>query len=178
MNPYPIHQGTAQTRGAQSQRTKVNFEINIPTVVQLEFNPPVEPREGRFGPQFMYFVNDGLEIGWFDPPLHTAIIESNALAGDTIAIVKRRAGRTIRWEVNHVKPEQHAAQAPPPPAALVSAPRDRAALIQRELVSTNLMTAALRQAIDAAHETEFAATHEDIRALAITIYIASTGGRK
>jgi len=182
MNPYPVNGGTAHSRGAQ--RTKLNFEINIPVVITLEFNPPEEERPGRFGPQFMYFVNDGLEIGFFDPPLHDAIVATGARAGDTLAIVKRRNGRATRWEVNQVKGGKVIANAPPPEAQLVSAPsrRDpqRAANIQSELLSTNLMTAALRQAIEACEETGFAEKchPEDVRAIAITIYISLCGGRQ
>ena len=146
----------------------------------------------------MYFLADN-QIGFFDPPSTPEILAVDAHAGDTIAIVKRKAGRANKWEVNRVqgggviprRPETPPAPPAPPiaqerqdpaQAALISKPRATAAPPiragnERERITGNLMAAALRQAIEACEAVEFAATHEDIRALAITIYISVTGGK-
>ena len=66
-------------------REKVEFRANKPVVVTLEFNPPTEPRAGRFGDQYMYFFADE-RIAWFDPPVHALIVQSGARVGSTIEI--------------------------------------------------------------------------------------------
>jgi hypothetical protein len=100
MNPYPIANGTAKTD--RVDRTKVNFEMNVPQVVTLEFNPPQEPRDGAWGPQYMYFCGDH-RIGFFEPAVHAQIVALGAVAGSVVAIVKRRDGRKNRWDVNLVE---------------------------------------------------------------------------
>ncbi len=182
MNTSTHTNGAAQPRGS---REKVTFDINIPQVVKLDFNPPTDPRDGLYGPQFMYFVDDGARILWADPALHEELIAISARAGDTIAIVKRKRGRAVTWEANQVKDGrvQPAAASPRRSAAPSAQTSSHAAEeeIAEAVLLENPMTAALRQAIDACAEAGFEATHEDIRALAITIYIAISNvkaGRK
>jgi hypothetical protein len=110
----------------QPQRERVTFALNIPQLLVLEFNPPTEPREGRYGDQFMYFFA-GEKIAWFDPPVHAAIVATGAQAGDAIAVTKResREGnrRRIEWDAQIVQNEPADAiaaalttPAPPTPA--------------------------------------------------------------
>lgn len=187
MNPY---NGTNANGGAQTRapRVKVTFELNIPQVVTLEFDPPAEPREGNWGPQYMYFCGEN-RIAFLDPPVHEQILALDAHAGDTLAIVKRKSGRANRWEVNRVeagrvqpappRPAPEAARAPREtvrtPAKSTSPPPIREG---HEHIAGNLMASALKQAIEACDLCEFAATHEDLRAMAISIYISATGGRQ
>lgn len=171
MNPYPIKNGTtAQTRGG---RIKITFELNAPQEMRLEFDPPTEAREGAWGPQYMYFV-DGDRIAFLEPEAHQQIVDLGAKHGSLVCIVKRKAGRRVNWEVAVDVP---AAVPPPPDPPLRSQPRPRADLAET-LAEKNLMTAALRQAIEACEANEFNARPEDIRALAISIYIQLAGGRR
>jgi hypothetical protein len=165
-------------------------------LVQLEFDPPTEARAGRFGDQYMYFLAEN-RIMWLDPEPHTEILRTGAHAGDQVAICKRElknAGRKhIRWEVvlQQEEPAQPAqphhelhspaaaeafTRAPAPPPR--SAPRTSRPVA--DLVAGNLMTAALAQAIEALEanqEKGYTFDASDARALAITIYIAATGGK-
>jgi len=185
------HSNTNGGGTAAPLREKVMFQTNIPQAVTLEFDPPTAAREGRFGDQFMYFLGDG-KIMWADPPLHEEIKRSGAKAGSELGICKRElrnAGRRhIQWEVNTIEEEpQQPPPAPRPPAAAPaarptrSAPRETAPPPIRagnERIAGNLMAAALREAIEACDLASFDARPEDIRALAITIYINATGGKK
>jgi hypothetical protein len=176
-----------QTNGGASapQREKVTFSTNTPVLVQLEFDPPTQARAGRFGDQYMYVLAEN-RIMWVEPEVHQEIVRTGAQAGSELAICKRElrnAGRKhIQWEV--VTQEEEPPQEPPPapaprPAASAAAPRSapRTSRPVTELVSGNLMTAALKQAMEACQQAGFEARSEDVRALAITIYIAATGGK-
>jgi hypothetical protein len=196
MNTHTNGGGSA---APQQQREKVSFSTNIPVLVQLEFDPPQQARAGRFGDQFMYFLADQ-KIMWVEPEAHAEILRAGAVAGSELAICKRElrnAGRKhIQWEVvlqqEEPEPRQPAHTAPPAaaeafaraatprPAASAAAPRSapRTSRPVTELVAGNLMTAALRQAMEACEQAGFEARTEDVRALAITIYIAATGGKK
>jgi len=181
------HSNTNGGGAAAPQREKVTFATNVPQILTLEFNPPTEARDGRFGDQYMYFLGDG-KIMWADPPLHEEIVRSGAKAGSEIGICKRElrnAGRRhIQWEVGLVEEEP----AQPPAAiarpAIVSAPRATAPPPIRagsERIAGNLMAAALKEAIEAVDAMEgsgFNFDTSDVRALAITIYINATGGKK
>jgi hypothetical protein len=171
-------------------REKVMFQTNLPQAVTLEFDPPTQARDGRFGDQFMYFLGDN-RIMWADPPLHEEIKRSGAKAGSEIGICKRalrNAGRRhIQWEVAVEEEPQQPPPVPRPPASAPAARPTRSAPREtapppiregRERVSGNLMAAALREAIEACDLAEFDARPEDIRALAITIYINTIGGKK
>lgn len=96
------HQTTVNGNG-QQLRDKVTFATNVPQKLTLEFDPPSEPRAGRFGDQYMYFFAGG-KIAWFDPPVHAQIVASGAQAGEEIEICKRetRKGtrKTTAWEVS------------------------------------------------------------------------------
>lgn len=94
--------------GASQLREKINFATNVPQRLTLEFDPPEEPRAGRFGDQYMYFFG-GSKIAWFDPPVHAQIVASGAHAGEEIEITKRETKKGNRkhvtWEVVLIAPE-------------------------------------------------------------------------
>ncbi|GEM_PF-6165079 len=171
MNQQPAPNGAAALpRGGARQ--KVTFEVNVPVTVRLEFDPPAEPREGIYGPQYMYFLQ-GDRIMFADPPLHQAIRAKHAAAGATLIICKRKQGRSNVWEVH--RPGEATIEPPAPPRSI--APPPIRAGNEEIGASGNVMAAALRDAIQACKLAGFAASNEDIRALAITIYIAVTGGK-
>ncbi len=110
--PQPNHTTPVNANGSNGAaaplREKVQFRTNETEFLKLEFDPPAEPRAGRFGDQYMYFF-DGNRIAWFDPPVHELILRSGAAAGDEIAVTKRevKEGRrmSVRWEVELVQEE-------------------------------------------------------------------------
>jgi len=162
--------------GAAPQREKVSFSTNIPVLVQLEFDPPTEAREGRFGDQYMYFLA-GNRIMFIEPELHAEIVKAGCGAGSELAICKRElrnAGRKhIQWEVV-TQQEEPTHEAPAPR----SSPRQASPAAAPPRVSGNFMAAALTEAIEACNLASFDARPEDVRALAITIYIQAHGGKQ
>jgi len=168
--------GGARGGAAPQQREKVSFSTNIPVLVQLEFDPPTEAREGRFGDQYMYFLA-GNRIMFIEPELHAEILKAGCGAGSEVAICKRElrnAGRKhIQWEVV-TQQEEPTHEAPAPR----SAPRQASPAIAPPRASGNFMAAALTEAIEACNLAGFDARPEDVRALAITIYIQAHGGKQ
>jgi hypothetical protein len=164
--------------GAAPQREKVSFSTNIPVLVQLEFDPPTEAREGRFGDQYMYFLA-GNRIMFIEPELHAEIVKAGCGAGSEVAICKRElrnAGRKhIQWEV--VTHQEEPAHEAPPPRQLVPSAQAPRAVVRGEK-DRNFMAAALTEAIEACNLAGFDARPEDVRALAITIYIQAHGGKQ
>jgi hypothetical protein len=181
---------TQQNGGTAPLRDKVYFEPNLPLTVVLEFDPPQQAREGRSGPQFMYFLA-GNQIMFVEPELHAAIVQAKGCAGLEIAICKRQfsvAGKKhVKWEVVTQQEEPDAHEPPAPPAAAPAIARPTPAahaatpmqLSGADKLSGNLMTACVRQASEAAAEAIALGWNmdaSDVRALAITIYIQNTGG--
>jgi hypothetical protein len=103
-------------------RDKVQFATNVPQRLTLEFDPPDEPRAGRFGDQYMYFFG-GQKIVWFDPPVHAQIVASGAHVGEEIEITKREVKKGNRkhttWEVVCLNQDYDEAQAEAAAAASI-----------------------------------------------------------
>jgi len=85
------------------QRTKIDWEPNIPVTVTLEFDGGKEVA-GRQGPQYLYWV-DGQRSMFLDPQPHDLIQQTGAKAGDTLEITKTLRGRKVDWEVVHILEE-------------------------------------------------------------------------
>jgi hypothetical protein len=184
------------TNGASAPlREKVQFATNVPQTLTLEFDPPAEPREGRWGDQYMYFFAGG-KIAWFDPPVHAQIVASGAGAREQIEICKREVKtgnrKTTKWEVvllNAQEPGEfegphteydpdYAPEAKPVPAP---APAPAPAAIAAPAPEPNPLAQALILALEAAEIADdtarrlgwksFALNNDQIVKLAITAYI-------
>lgn len=97
------------TNGNGNLREKVEFPLNEPVVLKLDYNDGVL-RAGQFGDQYQYTFDAGTRIAWLDPEVRTLIQKSGAKAGDEIAIAKREAKgqggrRRVTWEVERVEEE-------------------------------------------------------------------------
>jgi hypothetical protein len=197
------HNGTqtANGNGSQPLRDKVQFATNVPQKLTLEFDPPDDPRAGRFGDQYMYFFG-GSKIAWFDPPVHAQIVQSGAGAGEEIEICKRETKKgnrkSVKWEVvllNAQEPGEfegphteydpdHAPEAKPVPAPAKTAAPAPAAIAAPE---PNPLAQALILALEAAEIADntarrqgwesFALNNDQIVKLAITAYIQAQDGK-
>jgi hypothetical protein len=177
------------------QREKIEFPTNQPVIVKLDFDAEGVLKPGKFGDQYMYTCDDDARIMFVDPPVREAILRTGAQAGDEIAITRRevREGnkRAVRWEVAKVEEEPPPPADPPPPppqpartapAAPAPAPQPAAAAAPGAAQLADAITAA----IDAAVVTERHAaqrglalrwTSEDVRAMALSLYIDSRRSR-
>jgi len=178
--------------GTRPPRAKVTFSLNVPQVFTLDGEPPRECVPGNWGDQFRYFLEEG-RIAFVEPVVHEKLLALDAHAGETFMVTKGSKGA---WEVkrpfaavethhrenaSHARPPERPLSAPrtaPPPVR----PGNEACTerSEREHATVyNCMAEALTQAMEACKLSGFEeATREDIRALAITIYISTTGGRK
>lgn len=96
------------------QREILRPQVNIPLVLKLDFGPEGSEREGKFGPQWMYTVNDDQAILFLPVEGRSAILASGAEAGDEIALCKRAKGR---WEAQRVSDAAEVPEEPKPAAA-------------------------------------------------------------
>jgi pyruvate/2-oxoglutarate dehydrogenase complex dihydrolipoamide acyltransferase (E2) component len=111
------------TNGSYQAREKVSFAtMQSPALLTLESDGEEQP--GRAGLQYRYFLGGG-KIAWVDPPIHDAIQQSGAHAGDTIKVARhetRNGNRRgpLMWSVH-----LHTQQQDEPPAAAQEATRMR-----------------------------------------------------
>jgi hypothetical protein len=160
-------------RSARPSRVKVTFSLNVPQIFTLDGEPPQDVTPGNWGDQYRYFLAEG-RIAFVEPVVHEKLMQLGAAAGETFMVTKGSKGA---WEVKRpfAAVEREAPQvsrprtAPPP---IRQGNEEKAAVY-------NCMAEAISQAMEAVKLSGFEeATREDIRALAITIYISTTGGRK
>jgi hypothetical protein len=191
MNNGNIHTEAALPRGPVTPRfarTKVQFETNVPALITLERFPPQQPIDGKWGEQYMYSLA-GQRVAFVEPEVHEQLIALDAQPGQNFTVTKVREGRSNKWIVeagDHASnllakvPAPAAAPAPPAPRPALEPPRSS----PPPAVSTAIMQAALCSAIEATHAAahfaesigaSYRASSEDVRALAITIYIEVTG---
>lgn len=98
------------SNGATPLREKVQFPINTPVVLKLDFDDgTLAP--GRGGDQYQYTFDDSTRIAWFDPPVRELIQRSGARAGDEICIRKSEmtsgGKRRVSWEVQKVEDDRN-----------------------------------------------------------------------
>ncbi len=187
------------TNGTQSLREKIAFQANLPTLLTLD-HPDGQPCAGRFGEQYMYTFDGGTKIAWLDPEVRNAILATGAGQGDQIFVTRNetRDGnkKRVTWNAERVEEEPRAqpAPTPKPPATCTrpgpDAPRPTAPAPQASSGNSAARAAladALAIAIDVAAEAEQLASRkglavrfaaEDIRALALTVYIGSSRGER
>jgi hypothetical protein len=189
------------TNGTTGLREKIAFQANLPTLLTLDHSDG-QPCAGRYGEQYMYTFDRGTKIAWLDPEVRAAIQRTGAGEGDQIFITRgeTREGnrKKITWNVERVEDEPAQPQArlaPKPPATCTrpgpDAPRPAAPQPPPSSSGNGAARAALADAlaiaIDVAAEAEQLAAHkglavrfqaEDIRALALTVYIGSSRGER
>jgi hypothetical protein len=197
------------SRGA---RTKVIFEINAPVAITLEREPPSFSTPGNWGEQYMYSLEGHqiafLEPEVHEEICNLGARPGDTFTITKTKDGRKNVWVVMRGDVAQQAAKAIQAPAPAPPAprrgtpaatpaiaARIEAAKEenaaRAELPAPRHVSGNIMQAALCAALEATHAAEafaegiganYRASSEDIRALAITIYIeitgSSHGGRK
>ena len=167
-----------------------------PLIVLLDRGPEGIQREGKFGIDFQYTLNEDSAVMWAKKELRDAIVASGAQAGEEIAIQAIKRGTRTSWQVQRVEEEPNPAAAPPPrtqrqqeaPAHGTRETKangnghapDAAPTREPARPGAAILASALYTAIDAAIAAEEYAraksfalkfSRDDIRALAISLYI-------
>ena len=88
-------------------REKVEFPLNIPVLLTLDFDDG-QLTAGRFGDQYQYTFDQGTRIAWLDPEVRELILKTGAAARDEIAICRREikganGRKRAQWEVKKVE---------------------------------------------------------------------------
>jgi len=71
------------------------------TFVRLDYDEPKE-RQGRYGLEYQYTLNNNTAIMWLDGKAKEAIERTGARAGDEISILKGKQGRANTWQIELV----------------------------------------------------------------------------
>jgi len=178
-------------------RETLRFETNVPVEVALAFDTG-KPVEGRYGDQLLYTLTDDRVM--YVPPIVGDHIQKLGIGRDEPflickAEVKNGSRRSIEWKVARQRP------APTPTVQVEPAPAPASAAVtpvngnnktfacQAEADPLSSMAAvmltALSAAVDVAHLAEQYAVgkglnvrfaSEDVRAIALTLYIGSNRG--
>lgn len=178
-------------------REVIKPQLDIPIEVKLGSRPEGQEKEGRFGVDYQYIVNNDRAVLYLPREARDQLVRSGAQPGDLVQIVKSMRGRASVFSVQ-VVPEGEPA---PPPAANQrtnnngyvnghsngngNGQAQPAAKPQRP--AAQWMAAALCAAIDASlaaaaygkeRGLELNFNEEDVRSIAATMYIqASKEGR-
>lgn len=159
-----------------------------PVQVRLDQAPAaVNPRENENGVYFQHIVNGNTGIMFLRPEAHSQLIKLGAHAGEEISIQRIRRGRSWGWDVHRVtaqpapQPQTRTATEPAKPAEQPSAPASSPATAATQAPTAfSSLSGCLCAAIDAAAEAQAYAARkniavqfhgEDIRALALTLYV-------
>ncbi len=181
------------------QREVIKPQPDIPVIVKLDKGPEGQEREGRFGIDYQYTVNDDRCVMWLPKEARDRLVRCGAQAGDEVQIVKSLRGLMAQWSVQVMPDSNELAPSPsqdrPVPAQArpngyvnghgnghyaghAQPPRPEANIspIAQQLAGC------LRAAVDACVETEAYAKSkgmplefcsEDIRAMALSVYIGA-----
>jgi hypothetical protein len=99
----------------QTQRQKLDLELNTPITLQLLFDQPLLG-ENRYGPYYLYAFGDdnGNEFSFFAPNAQTHMDLSQFKAGDKITLLKsaKQSGRKVVTDIS-VSPATVPMAAPP-----------------------------------------------------------------
>ena len=168
-------------------------------LLQLACPPEGTQREGQYGVDYEYILNNDQAITWLPKDARDAIVQSGAQEGDEISLQKIKRGRQTIWTVERIADETTKHETKPKPPAKPDPLKQQAALAQHIAQQTKpaptpaakpephrpgaqLLAGALCAAIDAAtYAAEYARSKGlalswdagDIRALAATLYIDS-----
>ncbi len=156
-----------------------------PVIITLDRNPDqCTQREGQYGVDYQYIVNNDRGIMWAPKALRDALIQSGARAGDSVEICKSQRGRAVSYVATLVSDAREPRAAAPPVEPETATPQP----VSEVHPITELVTACLRSAIDAMCEARIYAdkreldldgpSWEDVRAIANTLFINRSGGKK
>lgn len=170
------------------QRQIIRLQLDVPIVVKLDSKPEGREKDGKYGVDYEYFVNDDRGVLYLPRDARDQLVRCGAQPGDDVQIVKSMRGRASVFSVQVLPDAQE--PAPPPPNNVRQLPPARTtnnAQPEQHRPAAQWMTGALCAAIDASMAAanyakgrgmELKFNEEDIRSMAATMYIqASKAGR-
>jgi hypothetical protein len=195
------------------QRQIIKPQLDVPVTVKLDKGPEGIERDGKYGIDWQYTVNDDSGVMWLPRDGRDALLRAGAQAGDEVQILKATlAGKTtftaqvLASDATEPEPEptpparngngnghahvQPRGRAPLPPRAYhqpeaVPRPQQAAKAAPAPSHGAQVLATALYTAIDAALAAEAYAKQQgmdlelqpdDIRAMAISLFIDSRKG--
>lgn len=165
-------------------RPVVNFDLNVPRVVTLEFPTPREVA-GTYGTRMMFTCAEG--VMFLDPAVATQLAELQPQKGDRIRITRYQTQQGARRAIAFKFERDEPAPAPKPAATAHTPGLPNPAFVENleASMTASLMAACLKQAIDALAAARRHAESqgwnleffgEDVRAMANALFIQRTKG--
>lgn len=171
-------------------RPVVNFDLNVPRVVTLEFPTPREVM-GSYGTRMMFTCAEG--VMFLDPAVATQLAQLEPAKGDQIRITRFQTQQGQRKVISWKFERADAVLAiPAPPAPKPAAPAQQPGMPNPAFVenleaslTASLMATCLKQAVDAlivarrhaeAQGWPLEFFGEDVRAMANALFIQRTKG--
>lgn len=100
----------------QTQRQKLDLELNTPVTLQLLFDQPLLG-ENRYGPYYLYAFGDdnGNEFSFFAPNAQTHMELSQFKAGDRVTLLKnaKQSGKKVVTDISVMPAVMQTSAAPP-----------------------------------------------------------------
>lgn len=175
---------------SSSPRPVITFELNVPTVVTLEYPTPREVA-GNYGTRMMYTLAEG--IMFLDPAVATQLAQLEPAKGDRIRVTRFQTMQGQRKAITWKFERADAVLAiPAPPAPKPAAPAQQPGMPNPAFVenleaslTASLMATCLKQSIDALAAARNHAVSqgwnleffgEDVRAMANALFIHRTKG--
>ena len=173
-----------------SPRPVVNFDLNVPKIVTLEFPTPREV-VGTYGTRCMFTCAEG--VMFLDPAVATQLAQLEPAKGDQIRITRYQTQqgqrKAIAWKFERA---DAVLAIPAPPAPKPAAPAQHPGMPNPAFVenldaslTASLMAVCLKQAVDAlivarrhaeAQGWTLEFFGEDVRAMANALFIQRTKG--
>ena len=177
------------------RRQIIKPQMDVPIVVKLDSRPEGTERDGKFGVDYQYIVNDDRGVMWLPREARDQLVRCGAQQGDEVQIVKSMRGRVSLFSVQVVPDSDPLDEPPTPPRtnghpAVPGQPRTNGHALAQQTrtvapspAAGNMATGYLCSAIDAAVEAAAYAKEkhgwplqfdaEQVRRLAITLMIGA-----
>lgn len=155
-------------------REVIRPQFDEPCRVRLDKGPEGIQREGKYGIDFEYVVNDDSAIMWLPKEGRDALLASGIQPGDEVQLVKSKRGKTLLFSAERIsdakepaKPNGHRYPPPPLPESKYAKPNGNE-LTPWLCVAIDAACAAQAYAVERGLKLEFGA--EDIRTFALSLW--------
>ena len=109
-------------------RQIIKPQYDQPIVVKLDFGADGIQRDGKYGVEYQYTLNDNSAVMWLPQQGRDALLRTQAQAGDYVQLAKQRRGQGSYWTAQ-VMPD--AAEDLPQPTVTRQPPQQQKAVLGR-----------------------------------------------
>ncbi len=104
-------------------RQVIKPQFDQPVVVKLDFGAEGMQRDGKYGVEYQYTLNDNTAVMWLPSQGRDALVRTQAQQGDYVQLSKTKRGQQNYWTAQVVPDALEDDDAPPPPRRLAAPPQ-------------------------------------------------------